>query len=1450
MNPFYLTHAKASKRAERYEKKNYTNETQQRFNNNLLPVAHDGRNWQIYYSGSKDLSGWEYIVLFIEAIKLTLFGACCGSSLDAKEIYAVLHSGKKIRTIYVEVDNEEQSFQISTSDDPVASVSTENNDPLYNAVINNSNPWLIFLKAGREDLIEKLALSPYAPKEMLDDCLEETLEKKDLKGAQLFIAAGAKFEKLNSFFFIKIYNTNYEIYRWIIEQLGEQVAKIIDKDGTTLLHSMVCNHRDVKNRNQWLKDLEELVKLGISPQQKGGIFSNTPIDIACRMNLSDVYKIFTKFMEDPLNSPLHNAIFKEDLEQIKKHLNYNLICWENSINQTALDVLVEENKLNLLPLFAPYCEGTENHKPFTYNPLLTALKNHHFEMAKALWNIGIGPGNEESKELKELLEDDPEVRIHFTSISDHQPEIQQLFHACKTNDLSVVQNILKASPWLVNVKSKERVALGVAVISNSYDVVNFLLEQEGSIYGILEDEYWGNITAESVPLYSAFTSQSAYVLNLFLDALPELPSFNELLKEDELPANALRMYHLFMRVLDTLIKEKNLDSLSSLASHPKTKDFILSQGLVLAVIANWDNNLIEKMIKDGFNLNSICKIGEKRILLTPLTAAINLNNIELTKLFIDYGSEFKHFESFSHSLPEPMYAACISEKSDMEMLLLLLDVYQKRKMLVSWDLLAHSVENFSGDERLIFRFLEAKTGLNPNENQEIAEKLSDVIFDWKLNIAKTGYSLLSYGVTYNKSLDEWNRMIKEVREFAEALNQKLIKAISNEGCMGNLFLKYFDQESETSKLINQIYYHILCGMNSQLNSDPQVISKIKKLLLLLETQTELRDRALLALQTGSSLEDIGSAIKYAEKIASGAKIPPASFFKLHGSMTQKQKELLLSSSDENELSARLGQSKTFEFFKAQDYLSLCDYFLKSPVGDISEALEGWLNYFSVFRTREGLILCNRVLRYQKDSPELLLKALKALERIGIKRWSKTIENIQIQEIISIIIICHDVQVKEQAFRTLWALSGDENDLELKTLLARELEKVDFDQMDSKNYALTLIDLLGNYACSDAKICVEVAQLLRRLLQSSDTDIVFQTALTISKTNDRAGLLESLKVIEGPVWQRYAKDDGKDSEHVSGSFLMFRQRPAALHDNKHSVRIRILDRLAMLEANTPEYIAQVEERLKAFKANSKNNNELQQFVDHFQKMPRVNTRYIGMPLYFPSGSAIGRGLSSRKGETLFFEAIRDLIRKGCGSTDLTLETSEVEGQTWGRIGHIFGSHKSELFFDHEGTYFYGSNSAFLVIDADYYNSEFMCGEARLESETSFNNVWYRGVPKKQLQAIFLEKQNQHDVELLAGDEPLVMIKDALTSPIFKDQEVKELIQLRRHLKAKDCMMIKGKKVYLSLAERIHYYDSTQKPPLPLEEVEKVGFKFPSENELLEESLRRAIGRQLIEEKLSK
>lgn len=1277
----------------------------------------------------------------------------------------------------------------------------------------NCNPYIELLKANRGDLIRKLSSSPCSSKELLGKALEKTLiDERDIERAKLLVEAGAQLEKIDLHQFIKIYRSNHQIYTWLIEQLGTRVTQIVSKEGINLLHLLLraeTGYLPIENRSQWLKDMEKLIVLGISPTEKGvRHFDYSPLEIAGKMKQKDVCKLFVSLLgKDPKNSPLHEAILNEDVDKIKEFLIHPMyLTEENACIQTPFDLVVEKNKLKLLPLFAPYCDFSSNTIigmgyawKFTHEPILNALQNHHCEMAKALWDLGY---KESFQSITKLCHEDPVIFDLFQSIIQHKPDHARLLNACETNDLSTVKQILEKKSWLMHFSCAGKTALGVAVSAKSIDVIRFLL-----------------------------------------DSHPDLPSLEELLnKENEIPREIQNSYDYLKKVLSNLVQQKDLKGILLLASHPKTKEFIMREGIVQALIGNWhDIETLKTMIQAGFDLNGICKRNEIE-LWTPLLVAIYASNITLTKFIIDQGATLEPFVDSLFLLPPPLTAPYKSR--NIELLMLLLNAYQERRLPIPWDLLSDAVAFFPEDDRLLVALLEIKSGLTTEENKIIAKNLSQLIFDPTLDIRPSIYGLLNYGVTHLKSAGEWNRFIDEAKQFAQALNPKYINPQSAESQFSNI--RYSKgEESETSKLMNQIYYHILCGMNSQLNQEPQVIARITKMLL--DSPTELHDRIMLALQTGSSLDEIEEGIKFAELLNSGIQPPPAAFFKIQGNITPEQRQVLFSNLEGADLRITLGDCETFKFFKENDYLTLREYLAKSPVEDIQQLLEGWINYYAVYRTRIGLLNCNRALKYQKNS-NVILKTLVALERIGINCWSKTIENAQIKEIVALIKTSSDLRIKSQACRTLWALSNDEMDENLKTVLAQELSGLNIENLQHKAYALTLIELLGNFVYSDSNIGKKTAKILRQFLQNKDNDIAFQAALTISKTDDRKGLLECLKVIEGPVWDIHRSNDGKNAIHSTGTFLMFRQRPIAIHDNRHAIQLRILDRLAQLEASSSEFTHQIQQRLADFMADPCSNPELEQFVDHFHKIPRNNTRYVGMPLYFPSGSAIGRGLSSRKGDKIFFESVRDLIRKGCGTTDLTLETAVVEGQTWGRIGHTFGSHNPKLFFNHEGTYFHGSNSAFLVIATDYYNSEFMRGDARLESEHTFNTLWYRGVPRKHLQAVFLEKQNRNDIELLAGDQAIESIKDALTSPIFKNQSVKELVHLRRHLKARDCVMIKGKEVHLSLAERIRYYDSTKQPSLPIEDVEDVGYKFMNEKDLLQESLKRAIGRQLIRERI--
>lgn len=1210
-----------------------------------------------------------------------------------------------------------------------------------------SNPWEILIENEQWDLISKLSLSPCSPKNTLDKAFQWALDKQNFKGIEILIKAGAQLGELSYYSISRYYENAYETYKWVIKQLGQKVTTIKWKEDT-LLHQIVT--MEVEDEARWLSDLEELMQLGLSPTHKGWLLE-TPLEKAKKRGLKSAVQLFIKHLgKDPENSPLHEAILSGDQEEIKELLKTkNYFCCKNSLEQTPFDLIIETNQIALVPLFIPYCDfgaNTVDGLEFM-GPFISDSPKISHEMASLLNDMGLGVFND--------------------------PLWKKLFSACKKNDLAAVKAIAAKYPWLLSISIHGKSPLLKAVKGKALDVVQFLCENGVSIYGN------NKFVLESSPLFAALLNGPDSLCQLLLNFHPELGTL------EEISNGKSPFYGPFTSILKGLIEQKNLNAIFFLASHPKTKEVVLREG-ILHMIENQWNDPIELMIKKGFDLNGVAKGPSDRIPKSALTSAIFKNNIPLIQKILDFGALFEPYQKNIYLVPlNPLMAAILTKQSDLNLILYLIEVYQIRNHQIPWDILTDVISYYPKDDRLIFEFLKNHTTLTEAENKILTQQLQGLLFDPHLEIARAAFGLLYYGKTYLKTLEEWTQFVEEAKKFATSLDPLFPKTPELSG-MALHFFSQADLESEVAKLMNQIFYHILCGMNSALNQDPQIISKIAKLLL--NVKLEMHDKLLLALQTGSTLSEIESAIHYAEKAAQGIK----------------------------------------------------------PTADISLETEGWLNYFSVYRDRTGLNLCNQVLKKHKKSTNLVLKALQALERVGIARFSKTIENKQIEEIKIIIQTSKDLKVKNQACKTLWALSQDENDESLKQVLFNELLSLNLDKTNLF-YTLTLIDLLGNYAYSESDIGQSTARCLRLLLNNKNSEVAFQAALTISKTNDKKGLLSCLKVLNSPVWNRHEDHFGKDTIHHAGSFLMFRQRPAHLHDNKHAVKIRILDRLASLEG--VEFKALVQKQWAQFKKAPDSNPELKKFTEHFHNMPRTCTRFVGMPLFFPENVAIGRGLSARKGATQFYESSRDLIRKGCGTTDLTLETAEVAGQTWSRIGHIFASHNADLFFDHEGTYFYGSDSSFLVISSDYYNEEYMRGEARMELEHTFNSVWYRGIPKKHIQAIFFEQKNAQDFKLLASQDAIQTIQPSLTSPIFKDLSVKELVHLRRHLLAKDRMMVKGKPVELSFFDRIHYFDSTNKPPLPQKEVEAAtGFCFPTEEDILEESLKRALARQIISKKV--
>ncbi len=1304
------------------------------------------------------------------------------------------------------------------------------------------NPYIVLHENKQTALLTKLHGSSIAPKELLNvekedhffrTPLSRGLRENDIPYLELLVSWGARLKDIPLHEWGSIYKRSPEIYRWLISKMGAEVKDVEDKFHCNLLHLLI--KESIPSFSAQLhKDIQELVDLGVSPIQKAGI-GETPLEIVKNQRAWSICQIFvTKLGHDPENTPLHKAILENNEEAAKEHIRY--YQYRNSLGKTPFDLLVECNRTNLLPIFVPICDFKNHLNQISTNPFYNAIKSHHYELAAEIYHLNYPVIGKEKNECENLATTDPEAHLKFLSITSKQPKLSRLFDACRSNDLTTAKEILNESPRLLNAFSDKTCALGIAISEGAVDVAKYLISLNAIPYGIVRD----HDTPGAVPLLEAFRTKSDDLLNLMLDQLSPLPSFDDLLQEeDQIPQDLKLSYLLFAEIFNYLIKTQDIDSIILLSKHPKVASTVKREGIARAIYAGWRDKL-DIMIKEGFDLDGIW-VKDFKEPFTPLYAAIEKKSVQDVEALLQKGAKLNVPFKDGFQLPMPLVVALATVHSDAEVVKFLIDYNEQRKLPIPWDIVATVLREFNNNNEVLLRYLRANSTLNETDAKAVAKELYSVLFDQKLDISYAFMAVVSHGCTYLKTSDEWFSYIKEVEKFAVTVMPKVNPPMAQHVFKG---LQFKSPESETSKIMTQVYFHILCGMNPKLMKEHNCMQRIATMIL--KTELEFHEGLLLALQTCQSLSEVEQGIHYYIIRKKLGKVPPPALFKLLGNITSQQLQLLTSEKDPVKLKDQLGMEETFKHLHERDFQELGEFLSVRPIENIQEELQGWLNYFTLYRDRLGLILCHRILKYHKSNTVLIKQSLAALERVGIQRWGKNFENRQIKEIIAVIKESKDSSVKMQACKTLWELTKDETNEKIKGLYVKELDHL-IQIPQNKPYLLCLIELLGNFNYSTTRVGRAAYIALRSYLLSSDPDKAFVASLSIAKTDDKQGLLECLKVTQGPAWDRYAKDEARSSSHYPGSCLTFRHKPTGLHENRQALRWRILDRLAKMEMSDPEFVSQVEKEVADHKKDPASQPHLQAFVDHFKSIPRTCTRYVGMPLYFPSGTAIGRGLSPRKGDESFFASIQDLIRKGCGTTDLTLETAIVEGSTWSRIGHIFGSHNTKLFFEHEGTYFQGENSAFLVMDSDYYNEEYMRGEGRIECENTFNTVWYRGIPKKHLQALFLEKSNQKDVTALAGNDPIAGIKGNLTSPIFKNLNLKELVEIRRHLQVKDKVNIKGKIVELSLVERIHYYDSTKKPILSADEVEKIGLKFPTEDDLLAESLKRAAARRLIEKK---
>lgn len=121
--------------------------------------------------------------------------------------------------------------------------------------------------------------------------------------------------------------------------------------------------------------------------------------------------------------------------------------------------------------------------------------------------------------------------------------------------------------------------------------------------------------------------------------------------------------------------------------------------------------------------------------------------------------------------------------------------------------------------------------------------------------------------------------------------------------------------------------------------------------------------------------------------------------------------------------------------------------------------------------------------------------------------------------------------------------------------------------------------------------------------------------------------------------------GDDRKYYPGSWSLFLYRPE-FHDSRSAMLARIQEQL--VSTCSLMIAEEVSIRYNRFKQAPANDPHLSQLEFDLTHLP-ASCRYIPLSIYYPEkpGYYLMRGLKARKEDLLFYESIRDLIRKGCG-----------------------------------------------------------------------------------------------------------------------------------------------------------------------------------------------------------
>ena len=426
----------------------------------------------------------------------------------------------------------------------------------------------------------------------------------------------------------------------------------------------------------------------------------------------------------------------------------------------------------------------------------------------------------------------------------------------------------------------------------------------------------------------------------------------------------------------------------------------------------------------------------------------------------------------------------------------------------------------------------------------------------------------------------------------------------------------------------------------------------------------------------------------------------------------------------------------------------------------------WLSYISVSAYRAGFDLSWQSIREESD-PELICMGLKGLEKIGM-----TIPLKKVRSCLAPFFDHPNEAVRCQAVKTLSSVVPDANCEYSKEVLLKQLSRKDH----STETLITLIQLVGYYHFNPAQpIDRKIIDAVIACSSSLDRNIRIQSALTLSRIQDDAALKRAVEIVKSHDWDFMDEFFGEDQKYYPGGWWLFVYRPE-FHDSRSALLTRIRDTLAVIYKE--KIAAKVDERMKAFEQDPKSFPEIAK-----NQLSNVSAcRYIPIPIYFPTtpGSYLMRGLKARKGDALFYESVRDLIRKGCGKSDLTCFDAEFCAGSWSKVGAMFASHAAHM----AQSYFKEGQGCLIMIDPAYYNTQYRKGFARLEHEGAINNVFYNGIPKNAIKLIYVSNEFEFDLHMLNSDKQIdEKFKSKLTSDAFKNCTLEELRQFRTYLHEK-------------------------------------------------------------------